>query len=507
MALILTFCDFFHLFHDKIGKKGKKKGEKKLSLHDFLATNAPSTPAQTTSVAVPKYNWADECEEDDEPVRQIINLPTAPRSARMFDDEAIPHEGPFSVHVTNLPFDLNEEDIEEFFAKHNVIVKEMRLPRDDKESDRLRGFGHVEFETREDLIDAIQIPDPLIHGRRIRIDLSSDNDKQRGNNRGGYNNNYNRGGSDNDSTNWRDRKDNGFDSGDRGGERRGGAGGGGGYGNNRSYNNREERDRTGDDTDWRGGDRPVAESPPPERRRQAFGDRGRDGDRGGERRPYNRRERTPEEPQERPKMIIAPRTLPLPELNFPKEDEIDGRKKSSLNGDNDSGVVVEDEREAPAPAKPKPSAADIFGQAKPVDTAARERIIEERLEQERLDKIKMLEEKRQKDKEDREAKDEADRLAELEEKTVEPEIIPTFKPDIVIHLKDHKDDKKDEEVNSWRKRDEGHENGSESGKSERDGGRRHFSPRRTMNHRRDDDRERPRQSNKDNNNSDGRGYR
>lgn len=504
MALILKLCDFFHLFHDKIGKKGKKKGEKKLSLHDFLATNAP--PGQTTSVA--KYVWADECEEDDDPVRQIINLPTAPRSARMFDDDAIPQEGPFSAHVTNLPFDLNEEDIEEFFAEYNVIVKELRLPRDDKDPDRLRGFGHVEFETRDDLIDAIQIPDPLIRGRRIRIDLSSDNDKRGGyNNRGGGYNNYNRGGSD-DNTNWRERKDNGFDSGDKGGERRGGGGGAGGYGNNRSYNNREERDRTGDDTDWRGGDRPVAESPPPERRRQAFGDRGRDGDRGGERRPYARRERTPEEPQERPKIFIKPRTLPLPELNFPKEDEIDGRKKTSLNGDhNDSGVVDEGDKEA-APAKPKPSAADIFGQAKPVDTAARERIIEERLEQERLDKIKMAEEKRQKDKEDREAKEEADRLAELEEKTVEPEIIPTFKPDIVIHLKDHKDDKKDEEVNSWRKRDEGNENGSESeGKSE-GGSRRQFSPpRRTMNHRRDDDRERPRQFNKDNNNRDGRGYR
>lgn len=57
-------------------------------------------------------------------------------------------------------------------------------------------------------------------------------------------------------------------------------------------------------------------------------------------------------PEERPRLNIAPRTLPLPELNFPKEEELERKtRKISLNGDknnhDDSGLP--DESAPPPP--------------------------------------------------------------------------------------------------------------------------------------------------------------
>lgn len=155
---------------------------------------------------------------------------------------------------------------------------------------------------------------------------------------------------------------------------------------------------------WRLGERPVSDSPPPERRRFGNSDRrggdrnenrdrndnrgGDRGDRGG--RYGDRREPREQTQEERPKLNIAPRTLPLPELNFPKEEELErGTRKISLNGGDkenhdDSGLpdesnpAAEEKSEAPKP-KPVPKE-DIFGQAKPVDTAAREKEIEEKME-------------------------------------------------------------------------------------------------------------------------------
>lgn len=72
------------------------------------------------------------------------------------------------------------------------------------------------------------------------------------------------------------------------------------------------------------------------------------------------------EPRARPKLQLAPRTRPI-ENPLPPPEEIKEKEKPA---------------EAPAPAPPVPRAS-IFGAAKPVDTQAREREIEERLARER----------------------------------------------------------------------------------------------------------------------------
>lgn len=376
------------------GKKGKKtQGKKsKISLGEFL-TDGQTGMVSQVQVAVPikPRNWADECDddEDDGPrATQMIALPTAPRATRLLNDDTVPHNPPFQAYISNLPYDLNDDDVYDFFG--NMEISSLRLPRDDSDSGRLRGFGYVEFARRQDLIDALSIPEPMLNGRRIRIDFSSESDRNQRNNRNNRYNNDNYGGdSDRPMGNWRDaprlERDQGQrrpynsynrDRGDR--EERGDSGRGDRYGSEGG---------SGAGGNWRMGDRPAQAAPssPPSSRRgfergpDRGGDRGgfrRGGDRSGDR--EGRREMAP--PMERPKLVLQPRTLPLPEKPKPEpeqegsERDISPEPKSHEDKENEEG----------GEPRPKPTpvpAAKLFGDAKPVDTAAKLREIEERMQE------------------------------------------------------------------------------------------------------------------------------
>lgn len=77
------------------------------------------------------------------------------------DDPAIPKDGPFIAYISNLTYNVDEQDLEEFFG--NLQIKEMRLPREDKESGKIRGFGYVEFNDRNSLIEAVSINNTVIN--------------------------------------------------------------------------------------------------------------------------------------------------------------------------------------------------------------------------------------------------------------------------------------------------------------------------------------------------------
>lgn len=378
------------------GKKGKKTSKKStISLGEFL-TDGNAALASQVQVAVPvkPRDWADECDDDDDdrPVRtQMIALPTAPRATRLLNDDTVPHNPPFQAYMSNLPYDLNDEDVYVFFDGMEIVS--LRLPRDDSDSGRLRGFGYVEFAKRQDLIDALSIPEPMLNGRRIRIDFSSEGDRNRNQRNNRYNNDNYGGDSDRPMGNWRDgprvERDQGQrrpynsynrDRGDRDGGERGDSDRGNRYGSS-------EGSAGGN---WRLGDRPSQPAPssPPSSRRgfdrggaERIGDRGgfrrgpgadRSGDRGG------RREMEP--PMERPKLVLQPRTLPLPEKPKP-ESEPEGSERD-VSPDPKSQEDKENEERAEPRPKPTPvPAAKLFGEAKPVDTAAKLREIEERLQE------------------------------------------------------------------------------------------------------------------------------
>lgn len=220
-------------------------------------------PINSSQVTKTVTSWADAVEEEECRPPQTFSLPTAPRASRVFD--YVPENAPFTAYLSKLPYDANREDIEEFFAEMNIT--EIKLPREDDNSSKNRGFAYIEFAKREDLIAAISIPDPTLMNRRFKIDLPNEDQGKRGGREGGGRGRYDNFGSnvDETSTNWRKdiREDN--DGGGLG-RRTGGGGGGGGYG----YGNRDrDRDRQQRDPspegNWRDKQRPRSDSPPPER--------------------------------------------------------------------------------------------------------------------------------------------------------------------------------------------------------------------------------------------------
>uniref|UniRef100_A0A0A9Z5V6 Eukaryotic translation initiation factor 4B n=1 Tax=Lygus hesperus TaxID=30085 RepID=A0A0A9Z5V6_LYGHE len=209
---------------------GKKKGAKK---------NWKSVPVSSVIDANVKKstNWADEVDQalqddvNDHVPHKTVVLPTAPRASRAsdFDETRIPHVGPFQIHVSNVPYELEEQELVEFFE--GLAIKHVRLP---KEEGKKKGYGYVEFEDRQSLIAALNKPETVIKNRNIKIDLST-NDRGRlrmdgrGGNRDGGMRGGDMGGPDRTAGNWRsgprdDFEPPGMERGGGGGFRSGGGG-------------------------------------------------------------------------------------------------------------------------------------------------------------------------------------------------------------------------------------------------------------------------------------------
>ncbi|KAH8380476.1 hypothetical protein KR009_010916, partial [Drosophila setifemur] len=331
---------------NSLGKKGKKNKGTVISLQSFLS-NA-DTPAGTTQVSKKLRNLdGDDSDDGSSTLPSVYQLPTAPRANRIFDDNFIPHRAPFIAYINNLPFDANEDDLYEFFGSIHLIS--LRLPREDGENGRSRGFGYVELETRDDLIHVLSLPDPSIKGRRIRIELSNENDQQnRQKNRrfDGFGNS----GENRDSGNWR--RDSQNNSGNFSSYT-----GNFDRGYNRDRKAMPEREESNTPGSWRTNTRPQSIDSSPTRRDDQS-DKYRVGrERNTER--YERREE-PSNLEERPKLNLKPRTLPLPDIK-------------------QTDVEDEDIEEKVLPKQSGVPSVNVFGAAKPVDTAARELEIEERL--------------------------------------------------------------------------------------------------------------------------------
>ncbi|KAH8260779.1 hypothetical protein KR038_001816, partial [Drosophila bunnanda] len=326
------------------GKKGKKNKGTVISLQSFLS-NA-DTPVGTTQVSKKLRNLDGEDSDDGSNTLPLVyQLPTAPRANRIFDDNSIPHKPPFIAYINNLPFDANEDDLYEFFGSINLMS--LRLPREDGENGRSRGFGYVELDNRDDLIYVLSLPDPSIKGRRIRIELSNENDQQyrQKNNRrfDGFGNS----GENRDSGNWR--RDSQNNSGSFG------------YSNYERSFNRErkvlpDRDETNTPGSWRTSARPQSIDSSPTRR-EDLSDKYRES-RGRNVERYSREDNSKLE--ERPKLNLKPRTLPLPDVT---KTELEKSVVEHTKIVKQSGNL----------------SLNVFGSAKPVDTAARELEIEERL--------------------------------------------------------------------------------------------------------------------------------
>ncbi|OQR92070.1 hypothetical protein ACHHYP_04110 [Achlya hypogyna] len=83
----------------------------------------------------------------------------------------VPDRPPFKSYVGNLPYQMNEDDLADFFKGLNVI--DVHIPQD-YQTGRPKGFAYVEFGDRESLVQALTADGDLIDKRPIRIDVAGE---------------------------------------------------------------------------------------------------------------------------------------------------------------------------------------------------------------------------------------------------------------------------------------------------------------------------------------------
>lgn len=397
------------------GKNKRKTKGVKVNLQTFLSDE---TKAPQGFAVVQPINWADYPDDEEEDkyyeskqATSKVILPTVPKSIRTpdFDVSKIPERPPYKAYLGNLPYEATEDEIIRFFKK--LKINSVTLIRDG-ERGRIKGMGFAEFEDRESLIEALQQNGETLKSRTIRISLSEGTDYDRSS-RGGLGSNRDdredrtagdwrsgtrerdppRNGSDYqtpfESQPYRgrfsydksDRREGGFERGsyqksDRDTRDRDfGSNRGGGF-RDKDYGFRDDRSSSGGYGYSNRNRDGYRDNRYPER--SDYRDRGERSDRGGDRvdrgdrdgdRPSSRRydssfeprssqryspsalstdsKSNDDAPKERPKLKLQPRTKPI---------------------ENATQEV---------------SNSAIFGGAKPVDTASREREIEEKLKKEK----------------------------------------------------------------------------------------------------------------------------
>ncbi|XP_025205207.1 eukaryotic translation initiation factor 4B isoform X1 [Melanaphis sacchari] len=367
--------------------------------------------------------WADEAEKEHngkhgfagfgfEP--KPLNLPKAPRAAceSIIDESTVPQEGPFLVHMSNLQFEIDEDDITNYFK--GLKINNIKLPRND--NGRNKGFGYVEFEERKELITALGMEN-LIRGRRVRVELASGmqdsrNAFQRGSRMGmdfpsdepGDWRSTNRTSSTDDRGGFTRRREGGAFDKDHDSERDNGPWRSARRNVDEDVGRKPFSDRRFDDSERR----PFSDrrSDDPESGRRPFGDRRGDdseggrrpfGDRRGDdfdggRRPFGDRRYDDSEGGRRPfgerRDDIEGGRKPFGEsrrgFGFKRDDDLPdiAGENTSLPQERPKLILKPKTVDPNAPKTEAPSyvaAPSIFGAAKPVDTAAKEREIEEKL--------------------------------------------------------------------------------------------------------------------------------
>ena len=78
---------------------------------------------------------------------------------------------PYTAYVANLSYTIEEKVVENFFGK--LKIKGVRLVRNgDPETGRFKGFGYVDFDDRESLVEALSMNGQLLKNRKVKIDVA-----------------------------------------------------------------------------------------------------------------------------------------------------------------------------------------------------------------------------------------------------------------------------------------------------------------------------------------------
>lgn len=100
------------------------------------------------------------------------------------NDDELPDEPPFKAFLKNLPYTMVQGDIEALMESIGGKVRGIHMFRD-KESHKFIGSAIVEFETRNDLINALKCDGALFDGNTLGVSVA--NQRGRGRGRGSSN--------------------------------------------------------------------------------------------------------------------------------------------------------------------------------------------------------------------------------------------------------------------------------------------------------------------------------
>ncbi|KAJ3818985.1 hypothetical protein F5880DRAFT_1625805 [Lentinula raphanica] len=150
------------------------KKAKKISLNEFLGDSPgswademdqlPSAPAMRSDEDQARQNDRYGRRGDDFLASRPDRAPPPPR-----EDIPLPTQPPYTAFVGNLPFDLMEAELEDFFEKA-IHTKNVKLIKD--RDDKPKGFGYVEFEDLDALKNALDKTGASFSGRTIRVSVA-----------------------------------------------------------------------------------------------------------------------------------------------------------------------------------------------------------------------------------------------------------------------------------------------------------------------------------------------
>ncbi|XP_054162805.1 eukaryotic translation initiation factor 4B-like [Oppia nitens] len=168
--------------------KSKKSNKKTIPLSVFVAED--QTPPQGYNVVHTQkvsLDWADQVDDNDFDDRFTVSyntpnkpilLPTGPKATRTpdLDLTRVPSDPPFKAYLGNLPYDVSQQEITRYFSKLEII--DVRLPL---LNGRHRGFAYAEFGNKDSLIEALQKNGDMFRNRQLKVGLPGDNESSTGN--------------------------------------------------------------------------------------------------------------------------------------------------------------------------------------------------------------------------------------------------------------------------------------------------------------------------------------
>ncbi|XP_005403371.1 PREDICTED: eukaryotic translation initiation factor 4B-like [Chinchilla lanigera] len=171
------------LIHLQEASSEKNKKQETISLTDFL--NDSGGTDRGSSHGLKSISWAEETEDLEEDVstrwhsgdEAVDGAPRTNHSALAtaqkpnVDWSHLPKSPPYTAFLGNLPNDLTEESLKNFFKGLNI--RAVNLPRDPCNPKRLKGFSYVEFEDLDSLLSALNLNKQCLGKRIIRVVLAN----------------------------------------------------------------------------------------------------------------------------------------------------------------------------------------------------------------------------------------------------------------------------------------------------------------------------------------------